>query len=75
MNDEESWKVDENLATKLASYKTRHIVIPGLGSHMAARVLGKEDATFARLAHTEEALPGSEPCRLTGRIGVKMLCI
>ena len=38
----------------------RGIVIPGLDSHMAARVLGKEDATFTRLAHTEEALPGSD---------------
>jgi hypothetical protein len=46
--------------------KTRHIIIPGLGVHVIARV-----TACSRPACTKEALPGSDGWReLTGRIGV-----
>src|SRR5277367_3494003 len=50
----------------------RSIVIPGLGSHVAARVLVEEDATFAKASpYRRSTARIGQPCWLTGRIGVK----
>ena len=65
------WKYKTHFTIK---YQTRHIAIPSLGTHVTAQVPvpGEEDATFARIAHTEESTARiKQPCRgFTGRIGV-----